>query len=293
MSEISHDHDQTPLEEAPPTGVDALPEEYRSLAWHARSLLTQLVAIAPEQMLTEALELDRRRRATILQVEPGTIVAAVRESSSRPNRVTITCDSIARDSWVGLLESCVENHALCAQLLAGFVPEDMESIAAHHSLSLVPSLRSAVCKPKHPEGLHLTRAAIATLLALARFLDATPTTLLTLRGMPADEALERLHQRRSLRQSVSGDAPAYVQRPIQLDPPAPPLEMCLDTYWQGGKALETIDTTPRLPEVECPLLRRLGPSPFADSKFPLLGLLATCYNEIARAQVESTDDPGA
>jgi uncharacterized Zn finger protein len=294
MSEHTHDPTienagLTPEGEQPaeqPTGVQALPDEYKQLGWHAHALLTQLVAIAPDPMLAEALELDRRRRATILQIESGAIIAAVRESSSRPNRVAISCDVIPRDSWINVLESCVENHSLCAQLLAGYVPEDMETLAASHSLSLIPSLHGATVRPKHPEGLQFTRAAITTLLALARYIDASPTSLLTLRGMPADEALERLHQRRSLRQSVSGDAPAYVQRPIQTEPPAPPLELCLDTYWQGGKALETIDTTPRLPEVECPLLRRLGPSPFADSKFPLLGLLATCYNEIARAQVE-------
>jgi uncharacterized Zn finger protein len=274
-------------EAPPPTGLQLLPQEYNLLGWYSKALLTQLVDLTPDPILTEALELDRRRRATILQIQPGVITAAVRESSNRPNRIEINTEVIGKELWARVLELALEHHALCAQMLAGFVPEELEKLAAGQGVSLVPPLGNVVCKPRHPDGLLLTRAGVATLLSLARYLETAPTSMLTLRGMHADEALERLHQRQSLRQSVSGDAPAYVQRPIQTDTPAPPLEMCLENFWDAGEALDHIDTTPRFPEVECPLLRRLGPSPFSNAKFPLLGFLATCYDQIARAQIES------
>ena len=33
------------------------------------------------------------------------------------------------------------------------------------------------------------------------------------------------------------------------------------------------------------LLRRIGPSPFTGAKFPLAGLLATCYDAISQAVI--------
>ena len=39
-----------------------------------------------------------------------------------------------------------------------------------------------------------------------------------------------------------------------------------------------------------PLLRRLGPSPFESSRFPFVGLLATCYDVISKAALMNDDE---
>jgi hypothetical protein len=48
------------------------------------------------------------------------------------------------------------------------------------------------------------------------------------------------------------------------------------------------------PDVSHPLLRRMGASPFQGAKFPMVGLLATCYDVISQEMVrESSDDAQA
>jgi hypothetical protein len=72
-----------------------------------------------------------------------------------------------------------------------------------------------------------------------------------------------------------------------------PLGADLERFWEAGPELAQIDTPMGEPEVSHVLLRRLGPSPFTESRFPLVGLLATCYevvSEHARREAEGAGE---
>ena len=56
-----------------------------------------------------------------------------------------------------------------------------------------------------------------------------------------------------------------------------------------GQGLEDLDIPLDRPEVSYPLLRRLGPSPFENAKFPLFGLMQTCYEVISDAMLTGAD----
>ncbi|MBY0260823.1 MAG: hypothetical protein K2Q20_00665, partial [Phycisphaerales bacterium] len=60
-------------------------------------------------------------------------------------------------------------------------------------------------------------------------------------------------------------------------------------FWTAPdpEALAGLDMPIALPEVSHPLLRRVGPSPFVGAKFPLVGLLATCYDVISQSVIDS------
>src|SRR5690606_31706193 len=73
-------------------------------------------------------------------------------------------------------------------------------------------------------------------------------------------------------------------------PPSPPLEASIEDFWEAGPALESFETPLRKPEVSYALLRRLGPSPFTEGRFPLVGLLATCYNSVSRSALQEPAD---
>lgn len=133
------------------------------------------------------------------------------------------------------------------------------------------------------------------MVLLADRFSADPFLIFTLRGMPGADLLERLAQRRAVAgatQAPSGASPIYLPHlPGASDAPATPLEEALDSFWTVGPTLAQLEMPIEPPEVTHPLLRRLGPSPFDPStgaKFPLVGLLATCYDVISRAAVEGT-----
>ena len=64
--------------------------------------------------------------------------------------------------------------------------------------------------------------------------------------------------------------------------PEPPLEDCLDSFWSPATPLEDLPEIPALPEEPYEILKRLGPSPFVGSTFPLIGFLATAYERVRR-----------
>lgn len=130
---------------------------------------------------------------------------------------------------------------------------------------------------------------------IAHKLASEPFLMFTLRGMEGHDLLERLRQRRTLAGAAGGSTPVYPQRvPGVSDAPFPSLEESIEKFWDAGPGLQQIDLPLSPPAVSHPLLRRLGPSPFTGAQFPLVGLLASCYDVIgekAQMPAEASPDP--
>jgi hypothetical protein len=100
-----------------------------------------------------------------------------------------------------------------------------------------------------------------------------------IRGMAGGELLDRLRHMRAMGQQGSG---LYIGRvPGVSDVEATPLDANLDQFWDLGPQIAELETHIGAPPITHPLLRRLGPSPFSNSSFPLVGLLASCYDSIS------------
>ncbi len=65
-------------------------------------------------------------------------------------------------------------------------------------------------------------------------------------------------------------------------PTSPPIEECLDRFWEAGEELDVVQTHLGPPETPLALLEKLGPSPFQRGGFPLIGFLATTYEKVSR-----------
>jgi uncharacterized Zn finger protein len=130
---------------------------------------------------------------------------------------------------------------------------------------------------------------------IAHKLASEPFLLFAMRGMEGRDLLERLRQHRTLAGAAGGSSSVYPQRvPGVSDVQFPSLEESLDRFWEAGPGLEQLDVPLAPPQVSHPLLRRLGPSPFTGAKFPLVGLLASCYDVIGeKAQMPAETTPEA
>lgn len=205
----------------------------------------------------------------------------------------------------------------CAKAWAAYVPPPAPAGATTGPAQVIapPPLDSPWCK-------HV--CCVMALLAERLGQDAFLMT--SLRGLGKDDLLERLRQRRAISTprsagsggagGVTGSAPAASadgglshggasDRPVPVftaripgvtDVPSTPLDQGLELFWTAGEGLESIDLTIDAPEVTHALLRRLGPTPFPSppAKFPLIGLLSTCYSVISeRAIAEASGAPAA
>lgn len=298
-----------PGAESPPSDAAEADAPTDEAGWAAGRMLRLLAEVGEPTRVHEGTELARLNRVVRLEVAPGRINASVRDRSTRPERVVIEAPTSPHEVWEGVIARAADAPSIAARFLAGAIPSEVESLmpqstagAAQHDderrrdnpetcATLFPpaeTLRSS-CRCADPEPW--CRHACAALAALGARMREEPFLIFTLRGLPAEEVVERLRQRRAIQGRTVGEAPAYAQRPvIEGDAAARPLEMVADDFWEAGPELETLDTSLRRPEVSCALLRRLGPSPFDEAKFPLLGLLATCYEVISEHALRGEEE---
>lgn len=248
-------------------------------------------AVAPE-VLAEALEYARLGQTRRLEIEEGMAVASVQGRLSRPYAVTLKLRHFTAEERDRIVDAMAEQAIYAAKLLAREVPPNIEDLFAPLGYKLFPSEpeefeTTCTCREPKPWCKHAVCAAILLALRLGR----EPLAIFALRGHPVDHFIAMLSDRRAL--SSQGPGPAIVYQPqIPGVGEGSPLAADLDRFWESGPELDEIDAPLSRPEVSHVLLRRLGPSPFTESRFPLVGLLATCYelvSEHARREAEGEE----
>jgi uncharacterized Zn finger protein len=198
-----------------------------------------------------------------------------------------------------VLKAIAEGSAYSAKIFANELPPSIEEVFIPAGLKLFPTEPaelSAQCTcrrswqaasapgtptaPAQPQTFRWCKHALCAAYLVADRLITDPFLLFRLRGLPASELVDRL---RHLRSSGTGGAGLYVGRvPGVSDGERPDLLQSVPRFWEAGPELAEIDTRITPPPLIHPLLRRLGASPFTNSTFPLVGLLASCYDTISQ-----------
>lgn len=262
--------------------------------WAGRRWMRCVEEGARGDALTEGLEFARLGQTRELKLEPGAFVALVQDRNPRAQRVRIAARPFTPEQWESVFAVMSDQAIYAAKLLAGEMPVNIEDLFAPLGLRLFPSepgdlAPTCDCDAARDEpGVWCRHACCAGILAAER-VDLDPFLVIALRGLPAGELASRLNRRRGI---VVGEAaiPAYQPRPAPgAETVAPGLETLLDEFWSIGPELDEIETAARKPEVNHALLRRLGPSPL-EGRFPLAGLLATCYDAIGQAALRGADE---
>lgn len=271
-----------------------------SESWAAQRWLRIVEQLAPGASMVAGLEYAVAGQTRSLSVEPGAIRGAVQGTVISAYKTSITLPVLAHDQSERVISAMTDQAVYAAKLLAGELPANIEDVFAPLGLRLFPAeagdpsevATKCTCREPQPWCKH---ACCLAYLVGERF-TTDPFLIFTLRGLPREELLERLRQRRAVAGAGGlGRVPVYSPLvPGVSDVEAPPLSECLGSFWEAGPGLN-IDTPVRRPEVSHPLLRRLGPSPFGvgQGRFPLVGLLATCYEVISEAVVAQAEDQPA
>jgi len=250
--------------------------------------------------VAEGIALARQSVVRKLEISHGSVVALLHGRGEPKRQVKLALATYNHEVWEGLARSMADQSLFSAKLLAGDLPRDVEDLFAPLGLKLFPSeideVSIEVTGPQHDLQGVVTPDVCCVAAIIAERLDSDPFLLFHLRGIEEDEFRERLRQRRALAGAVSGLAPAYAPKPIEAaQTPAEALEMLLGEFWAPGEGLDEFETPLNPPPVSHALLRRLGPSPFSLGKFPLVGLLATCYDTISQSAIagrqQANDDP--
>lgn len=277
-------------------GVRLRPQDEQAVPhWITERLRRLAEAAAKPEVLAEALEYARLGQTRRLEIEDGVAVASVQGRLSRPYTVTLKLRHFSPVERDTIVDAMAEQAIYSAKLLAREVPTNIEDLFAPLGFKLFPSEpdeieTSCTCREPKPWCKHAVCAAIILSLRLGR----EPLLIFELRGHSVDHFIAMLSDRRAL--SSQGPGPAIVyqpQIPGVVEGSGLPLGSDLERFWEAGPELSRIDAPVSEPEVSHVLLRRLGPSPFTESRFPLVGLLATCYEVVsghARREAEGPAD---
>lgn len=281
-------------------------------AWVAQRWLRLIEQAAEGARLVEGLE-DYARAGQTKKISymVSRVDAIIQGRADRPYATSIAFDGFTPETWDKVVETMAEGALYAAKLLASELPPNIEDVFAPLGLKLFP-VDSAEVKHscsclewRNENGGNPTilskgkwcKHICCLAYLLAQKLSSEPFLVFMLRGIEGSELLERLRQRRAVAGAVMGHTPIYSQRiPGAADFEPAPLEESLDQFWDAGPALGDLDLPITLPPVSHPLLRRLGQSPFVAAQFPLVGLLASCYDTVSEQTLKeqvipALDDP--
>lgn len=204
------------------------------------------------------------------------------------------------EHWDRVVEGLSEGAVYAAKLLAGEMPSNIEDVFVPLGLRLFPMesadvsvscscndfrdkdaiARAAGAPPDHTQ--FWCKHIVCVAYLFAERLSVEPFLMFVLRGVEGQDLLDRLRQRRAVTGAALGATPVYTQRvPGVSDRESRPLDANIEHFWQSGADLGAVELPIEPPPVSHPLLRRLGPSPFTTALFPLVGLLASCYEAIS------------
>lgn len=260
-------------------------------SWASRQWMTVIESRADPTDLAEGIEYARLGQTRVFDVSTGGLRASIQGRSDRPYETTLRFRAIDAESWEQIARTMTEQARYAAKLLSGELPKEVEEVFSRLGQRLIPADETDVtpaCTCNSPGArLGWCKHACCAAYLLADRIARDPMVLFTLRGLPAEDFLESLRHNRTIVAGAEGSTAVYT--PVvrgASDIPSVPLEECLDGFWRPAQIASEPDLPVEPPAVTHPLLRRLGPSPFKDGQFPLVGLLATCYEVISQRVIK-------
>lgn len=268
------------------SGIKIPSSQRASESWAGQRWLRLIEASATPDDQAEGLEYARLGQTRSIKTEPGLVSVLVQGRMPRAYRVTIALDSFDTASWDRVIQEMAQQARYTAKLLSGELPTSIDELFAPLGLHLFPLSEKDItpsCNCDEPRSeLGWCKHSVCAALIIADQLAQDPWTIFSMRGIHRDDLIEQLRHLRLMPEQGGGSAPVYSPHIEAIETSlAKPLEECLEHFWDPATGLEHLHLAPEKPTVSHPLLRRLGQSPFEGSKFPLVGLLATCYDVIS------------
>ncbi len=244
--------------------------------WWSKRWLAALESFGWSNRIERGRRYARQGQVADYRVAAGRVTASVQGTMPRPYTVTISLLPLTEAQWDAALAAMGSQALFSARLLAGELPEETEEVFREAGVPLFPEkpadLRmSCSC----PDSAVPCKHIAAVFYVLADALDRDPFLIFSLRGMPGQEVLAALRERRCSAFSEQQDR-GRGENPV---PPAVTSRTDRD-FWGAGTPREfAFDFSP--PDVPAAILRNLGTPPFWDGDREFLPCMEEVYGSIA------------
>ena len=185
------------------------------------------------------LERGRRyaREGHILSIkfQGAKVVAKVQGTAAEPYELYISIDPFTDEDWDFVIETMAQKAIYSAKLLAGEMPDDIESVFTSNGLSLFPFTLSDVrSRCSCPDPKNPCKHIAAVYYQLGDFFREDPFVLFQLRGRSKQEILDALRQKRS---PDSQGGTEGTTAPDKAETAAPPIDLA--HFWQYEEPLDS------------------------------------------------------
>jgi len=221
------------------------------------------------------------------EVEPGSIIARVQGSRSRPYEVSIDAAPITSAQWARVDAALSSSVRFAARLLAGEVPPELVEVFDDAGANLLPvrwTDLSAWCSC--PDSANPCKHIAAALYVFADRLDTDPWLLLEWRGRTREQVLASLTGGVDARPDHTGAATVDKVAPWWPLAPGAATLADVDGLPEGSDSSLLAGVDP--PDPPDKVLERLGPLNVTVRDTPVTDLLAVAYEAVTRSGVSPT-----
>jgi len=251
--------------------------------WWATRWINALEKLLDKGRLGRGRRYARQGQVLSIDEKGGGITAKVQGSRRTPYIVTINLTRLTDAQWNKVITQMAEQAMFTAQLLAGEMPPEIDSVFRAAGVGLFPDKRNELhTECSCPDWANPCKHVAAVHFILGEQFDEDPFLLFRLRGRTQAQVLTALRQLRAegsdLEEEEADDEPLTAPLPVS------PAE-----FWQPAESLVGLRVAIKPPPTSLPVLKRLGPPNFVDGD--LQRLLGPAYQAISRMAIEAAFGP--
>jgi len=241
-------------------------------SWWAKRWISVLESFDIGARLGRGKRYARRGQVLNIDIDRELVTAEVQGSRPKPYRVAVTVKALSKDEWATVGENLASQALFVARLLAGEMPQDIETAFDGVGLSLFPNrMEDLETHCSCPDWSNPCKHIAAVYYLLGEEFDRDPFLIFKLRGMEREGLIELLGGSRA--DAATEPAPEVAPTPL----PAEPLPLDPPQFWHPGPLPDDLFGEVRVPPLPAALPKRLGNFPFWRGEEALLEVLEPVY----------------
>jgi uncharacterized Zn finger protein len=250
-------------------------------SWWAKRWIQVLESFNIGARLGRGRSYARSGQVLSIDVGQGKITAKVQGSRATPYSITIQVKLLIQGDWEKVLTHLGEKPIYAAKLLAGEMPQDIETIFKDLELSLFPSTyKDLSTECSCPDWSNPCKHIAAVFYLLGEEFDRDPFILFKIRGMSRETLISKLSATAS--QETSSPTPeaaeeTFTPEPLPTDP---------QRFWKGEALPEELFGEVRIPAVPAVLPKQLGKFPLWRGKEKFQEAMETLYSQASPKGLE-------
>jgi uncharacterized Zn finger protein len=259
-------------------------------SWWAKRWIEVIESFNIGARLGRGRSYARTGQVLSIDIRKGLIEAKVQGSRAKPYNVSIQVATISDKGWSALEKVLAGKAAYLAKLLAGELPEGMETVFKEAGLSLFPDKRGDLkTECSCPDWSNPCKHIAAVYFLIGEEFDRDPFLILKLRGMERDELLSRtcgLGKGKTNIEGVRAKTPGTCAKNMDQTAPPEPLPLEADLFWEGQGSDNDVKIDAETPRLSGALAKRLGNFPFWRGHEDFLTTLERIYDSASHAGLE-------